>query len=109
MTLLWQGAALKQRHQVLVLISLLAAISYLDRVCISIAGPRIQQALGLTPVQWGWVGSLFAISYAMFEIPSGYLGDRIGARSVLSRIVLWWSGFTALTSLAWNYPSLLVT
>ena len=100
---------MKQRHQVLVLISLLSAISYLDRVCISIAGPRIQQALGLTPVQWGWVGSLFAISYAMFEIPSGYLGDRIGAHSVLSRIVLWWSGFTALTGPASNYSSLLVT
>jgi MFS transporter, ACS family, glucarate transporter len=105
----WQEAALKQRHQVLVLISLLSAISYLDRVCISVAGPRIQQALGLTPVQWGWVGSLFAISYSIFEIPSGYLGDRIGARSVLTRIVLWWSGFTALTGLAWNYASLLVT
>ncbi len=100
---------MKQRHKVLVLISLLSAISYLDRVCISVAGPRIQQELGLTPVQWGWVGSLFAISYSMFEIPSGYLGDRIGARSVLSRIVLWWSGFTALTGLAWNYASLLVT
>jgi MFS transporter, ACS family, glucarate transporter len=100
---------LEQRHQVLLLISLLSAISYLDRVCISVAGPRIQQALSLTPVQWGWVGSLFAISYCIFEIPSGYLGDRIGARSVLSRIVLWWSGFTALTGLAWNYTSLLVT
>jgi MFS transporter, ACS family, glucarate transporter len=100
---------LKQRHQVLVLISLLSAINYLDRVCISIAGPRIQQALGLTPAQWGWVGSLFAFSYAIFEIPSGYLGDRLGARSVLSRIVLWWSGFTALTGVVWNYSSLLVT
>jgi len=82
---------------------------YLDRICISVAGPRIQKALSLTPAQWGWVGSLFAISYSLFEIPSGYLGDRIGARAVLSRIVLWWSGFTALTGLAWNYPSLLVT
>jgi sugar phosphate permease len=100
---------LKQRHQVLILISLLSALNYLDRVCFSIAGPRIQQSLGLTAVQWGWVGSLFAISYCIFEIPSGYLGDRIGARSVLSRIVLWWSGFTALTGLAWNYVSLLVT
>jgi MFS family permease len=103
------GCTLKQRHQVLVLISLLSAITYLDRVCISVAGPRIQNALGLTAVQWGWVGSLFAISYSLFEIPSGYLGDRIGARAVLSRIVLWWSGFTALTGIAWNYASLLVT
>ncbi len=100
---------MKQRHQVLVLISLLSAITYLDRVCISVAGPRIQKALGLTAIQWGWVGSLFAISYCLFEIPSGYLGDRIGARAVLNRIVLWWSGFTALTGMAWNYPSLLVT
>jgi len=74
-----------------------------------VAGPRIQHALRLSPVQWGWVGGIFSISYALFEIPSGYLGDRIGARAVLSRIVLWWSGFTALTGLAWNYSSLLVT
>jgi MFS family permease len=100
---------LKQRHQVLFLLSLLSAITYLDRVCISVAGPRIQHALYLSPVQWGWVGGVFSISYALFEIPSGYLGDRIGARAVLSRIVLWWSGFTALTGLAWNYPSLLIT
>jgi len=100
---------LKHRHQVLFLLSLLSAISYLDRVCISVAGPRIQHAFGLTPVQWGWVGGVFAFSYALFEIPSGYLGDRIGARAVLSRIVLWWSGFTALTGGTWNYVSLLVT
>jgi MFS transporter, ACS family, glucarate transporter len=100
---------LKQRHQVLFLLSLLSAITYLDRVCISVAGPRIQHALRLSPVQWGWVGGIFSISYALFEIPSGYLGDRIGARAVLSRIVLWWSGFTALTGVSWNYSSLLVT
>jgi hypothetical protein len=100
---------LKQRHQILFLLSLLSAITYLDRVCISVAGPRIQHALHLSPVQWGWVGGVFSISYALFEIPSGYSGDRIGARAVLSRIVLWRSGFTALTGLAWNYPSLLIT
>jgi len=74
-----------------------------------VAGPRIQKALGLTATEWGWDGRMFAVSYSLFEIPSGYLGDRIGARAVLSRIVLWWSGFTALTGIAWNYPSLLVT
>jgi ACS family glucarate transporter-like MFS transporter len=100
---------LKRRHQVLFLLSLLSAITYLDRVCISVAGPRIQHALGLAPAQWGWVGGVFAFSYGLFEIPSGYLGDRIGARAVLSRIVLWWSCFTALTGVAWNYLSLLVT
>lgn len=102
------GGTLKQRHQVLFLLALLSAITYLDRVCISMAGPRIQHALALTPTQWGWLGTAFAVSYALFEIPAGYKGDRIGARAVLRRIVLWWSGFTALTGLAWNYASLLV-
>ena len=67
---------LKQRHQVLFLLSLLSAITYLDRVCISVAGPRIQHALRLSPVQWGWVGGIFSISYALFEIPSQRISGR---------------------------------
>ncbi len=81
---------------------------YLDRLCISVAGPRIQQDLHLTPVEWGWVIGAFTIAYAAFEIPSGALGDRIGPRRVLTRIVLWWSVFTAATGLVSSYPMLLV-
>src|SRR4029079_6904825 len=51
----------------------------------------------------------FSWSYAAFEIPGGYLGDVMGPRKVLMRIVLWWSFFTAATGWAWNYASLLVT
>jgi MFS family permease len=84
-------------------------ITYLDRVCISVAGPRMQEALHIGPVAWGWVGAIFTISYAAFEIPSGALGDRIGPRKVLTRIVLWWSVFTSLTGLVTGvYPLLLV-
>ena len=49
------------------------------------------------------------MAYALFEIPGGYLGDRLGPRSVLMRIVLWWSFFTAATGWAWNFSSLMVT
>src|SRR5262249_23305632 len=45
--------------------------------------------------------------YAIFEVPSGWLGDTMGPRKVLTRIVLWWSAFTAATGLAWNFASLL--
>ena len=55
----------------------------------------------------GWVFSVFTFAYAAFEIPSGWMGDVMGPRKVLTRIVLWWSAFTAATGLAWNYPSLL--
>jgi ACS family glucarate transporter-like MFS transporter len=86
---------------------LLSIITFLDRVCISLAGPRMQQELNLSPDQWGWVVGAFAIAYAAFEIPSGALGDRIGPRKVLTRIVLWWSVFTSLTGLARSFTELL--
>jgi ACS family glucarate transporter-like MFS transporter len=91
------------------LVGLLCIITYLDRVCISVAGPRMQAALNIGPVAWGWVTGAFTISYALFEIPSGAWGDRIGPRRVLTRIVLWWSGFTTLTGLVTGYYPLLAT
>jgi MFS transporter, ACS family, glucarate transporter len=71
---------MKQRHRVLAFLVLLFAITYLDRVCISVAGPRMQDDLHIGPVGWGWVTGMFILSYGLFEIPSGALGDRIGSR-----------------------------
>jgi MFS family permease len=87
----------------------LAIIQYIDRVAISQAAPFISTDLKLTPSQMGWIFSAFTLAYALFEIPGGYLGDRIGPRRVLLRIVVWWSCFTAITGLAWNWVSLVVT
>jgi len=80
-----------------------------DRVAISVAGPRIQESLHLSPEMWGWVVGIFTVSYAVFEIPTGRMGDRKGARRVLTRIVLWWSAFTTLTGMTSNYYVLLFT
>lgn len=91
------------RHWVLVLLFFLSMITYIDRVCISVAGPRMQEELGLTPTMWGWVVGFFTISYAAFEIPTGAMGDRLGSRLTLTRIVLWWSAFTSLTGAVSNY------
>jgi MFS transporter, ACS family, glucarate transporter len=88
-------------------VCLLCVITYLDRVCISVAGPRMQEALHIGAVAWGWVTGAFTLSYALFEIPSGILGDRIGPRRVLTRIVLWWSAFTTLTGVVSGYYPLL--
>jgi MFS family permease len=98
---------LNRRNFYLLLLCLLAIVTYLDRVCISVAGPRMQDALHISPGQWGWVGTVFLLGYALFEVPSGHLGDRLGARKVLTRIVLWWSLFTALTGAVVGYPVLL--
>jgi MFS transporter, ACS family, glucarate transporter len=98
----------KYRHRVLGLLILLFAITYIDRVCISVAGPRMQEDLHIDPVGWGWVTAMFTLSYCLFEIPTGALGDRIGPRRVLTRVVLWWSAFTSLTGLVSNYYLLLI-
>ena len=100
---------MKYRHRVSGLLILLFAITYIDRVCISVAGPRMQEDLGIDPVGWGWVTAMFTLSYCLFEIPTGALGDRIGPRRVLTRVVLWWSAFTSLTGMVSNYYLLLLT
>src|SRR3989475_5964123 len=85
----------------------LSVVTYLDRVCIATAATSIREDLHLSAVQMGWIFSAFTLAYAIFEIPSGWLGDTIGPRKVLTRIVLWWSAFTMATGAAWSYVSLL--
>lgn len=99
---------MRYRHRVLGMLFLLSIITYIDRVCISVAGPAMQRDLNISPERWGWVVGVFAIAYAAFEIPSGALGDRIGARKVLTRIVVWWSVFTSLTGTVRHYFLLLL-
>ncbi|HEY2015319.1 MAG TPA: MFS transporter [Bryobacteraceae bacterium] len=107
------GAAVERptrvRHWVVVFAASLAVITYMDRVSISFAAPFMRHDLGLTEVQMGWIFAAFGWAYAMFEIPGGFLGDWIGPRRVLIRVVLWWSFFTAATGWAWSFVSLTVT
>ncbi|HZS04335.1 MAG TPA: MFS transporter [Blastocatellia bacterium] len=86
---------------------ILASLTYLDRLCISAAAPSITQEFGFSPSQMGYIFSAFTLAYAVFEIPSGWLGDRYGTRKTLTRIVLWWSAFTVLTSATRGFASLL--
>jgi ACS family glucarate transporter-like MFS transporter len=94
------------RTRVLGFAFLLAVVTYLDRVCISAAAPYIMDDLHLSVLQMSVVFSAFTLSYSLFEIPSGWLGDVKGPRGVLTRIVLWWSAFTMLTAAARGFQSL---
>ncbi len=102
------AAPTNARYKVLTLLVALASLTYLDRLCISIAGPAITKEFNFTPVQLGYVFSAFTFAYAVFEIPSGWLGDRFGTRRALTRIVLWWSAFTTLTAATVGFYSLFV-
>lgn len=85
---------------------LLAGLLYLDRVCISQSQGAISAELGLTKNQMGDIMMAFALAYTIFEVPGGWLGDLIGPRKVITRIVVWWSAFTMATGLAVGYWSL---
>src|SRR5713101_7348932 len=76
----------------------LSAVSYLDRVNISIAGGSIADAYHLTDVQLGKVFSAMLVGYALFQTVGGRLADRYGPRRVLAAGVMWWGVFTALTA-----------
>ncbi len=81
-------------------------ITYIDRVVISSAVPSIQKEFGFSIVTMGWILSSFQWAYALFQIPGGWLGDRIGPRRALTLIVSWWSLFTCATVLAWSAGSM---
>jgi sugar phosphate permease len=96
------------RFKVLGFLFAMSVIMYLDRMAISAAAPTISTEFHLSPAQMGYVFSAFTLAYAVFEIPSGWLGDYIGTRKALTRIVLWWSIFTALTGVTAGFGSLIV-
>lgn len=96
------------RYGVLGFACALSMITYLDRVCIASAVSPLMEALGLRSVaELDWALAAFAFAYAVFEIPSGWLGDVYGPRRTLIRIVLWWSLFTALTGMTGFFGGLI--
>jgi len=105
-----RGPGTRVRFKVLAFTVALAAITYLDRVCIAhaeITG-SIKHELELSDKQMSLVFSAFTLAYALFEMPTGAWGDRIGPRRILTRIVVWWSTFTIATAAAFSFASLLV-
>jgi MFS family permease len=85
----------------------LSFLTYYDRQCIVRAQEDIQKSLNLSDQQLGIVLGAFWLAYGLFEIPGGWMGDRFGTRLTLTRIVLAWSLFTALTGMATGFASLL--
>jgi ACS family glucarate transporter-like MFS transporter len=83
------------------------AINYIDRTVISAAAPKIQSEFGLTPFEMGIALSAFFWSYALLQLPAGYLADRFGQKKTLGFAVLWWSLATAVTGVATGFKSLI--
>lgn len=100
-------AASRVRYSVVAVICLLTVISYVDRTCIAVSGPSLAADLGLSKSQMGLVYGAFILSYGLFAVPGGLLGDKIGGRKVITWLVLLFSLFTALTGVVHGLFSLI--
>jgi MFS family permease len=94
------AAPTRVRYGVLAFLCTLSFILYLDRICIAQAVPSIQAELAINDRWMSYILGAFTVAYGLFEVPTGRWGDRYGSRGVLTRIVIWWSAFTALTGAA---------
>jgi MFS transporter, ACS family, glucarate transporter len=87
----------------------MAFMMYMERGAIGAAAPKIMQEFHLDKITMGWSISAFNWSYAMFQVPGGWLADRFGSRVVLGISMAWWAIFTAATGLSYNASSLGLT
>lgn len=99
---------MKVRNKVLAILVLLSIITFLDRVCMNVVSKYVKEDLDIDNQQFGYILGAFSLAYALFELPTGIMGDKIGPRRVLTRVVVWWSAFTALTGTAFNFIYLIV-
>ena len=92
------------RWNIVVLLAVIAGLTYLDRLNLSIAGKHIQDEFAFNNETMGWILSAFVLGYALFQVPGGWLGDRFGPRTVLTAAIVFWSVFTAATAIAPRLP-----
>lgn len=99
---------MRSKWLVLALLWIAFFTAYLDRVNITIAGPTLMDAFGMSKQQFGFVLAAFTAGYALLQVPGGMLADRFGAKRMLVIALLVWSLFTGLTGLATSMALLLV-
>src|ERR1041385_9053492 len=87
------------RYSILGLLCVLAMVTYMDRAMYGSAKADLMASVGRDVTDFYLVTIFFQLAYALFEVPTGWMGDRFGPRKTLLRIVVWWSLFVALTGL----------
>jgi len=96
------------RYQVLAALCVATTIAYIDRGCIQMVVQPIRTDLGLSKEDMGLIISAFFIAYALFQLPTGWLGHAWGTRRALPFFAALWSVATGLCALATGFPTLLL-
>src|SRR5271157_3761714 len=102
-------SASRVRYRVLGLSFLMAFMMYMERGAIGAAAPAIMREFHVNKISMGWAVSAFSWSYALFQVPGGWMADRFGPRIILAAAMAWWSVFTAAMGFTFNAPSLAAT
>ncbi len=97
-----------KRFQVLGVLGIFSVITYLDRTAMGLTGDAVTKDLHLTETEFGWVLFAFTVAYGLFDIPTGWMGDKFGPKSTLIRIVIVWSMFTVFTGFSTSFLMLFV-
>jgi ACS family D-galactonate transporter-like MFS transporter len=97
------------RWRIFGIIFVLVVINLIDRVTIAIAMPTISKEFSLEPAMQGLVLSAFFWSYAVLQIPGGWLIDRLGPRVLITGATLGWGFFQAVAGTATGGVSLLIS
>jgi MFS transporter, ACS family, glucarate transporter len=97
------------RYWVLVLNFVMFFLMYMDRASMGVAAPSIMRDFGIGKITMGWSASAFTWAYALFQVPGGWMADRLGPRRVLGGVLVWWAAFAAGTGMAINAPMLAAT
>lgn len=98
------SSATRVRWAIFGMLAVISGTTYMDRLNLGIAGKYIQDEFAFNNQTMGWILSAFVLGYALFQVPAGWAGDKIGPRRMLTFAIVWWSVFTALTALAPELP-----
>jgi ACS family glucarate transporter-like MFS transporter len=101
------GGTTRVRYAVLGFLFVFSFLTIVDRVAISAAKSSMASELGIGDVAFGFIFGVFALGYALGQVPSGWAADRFGPRAFLAAIVIAWSLFTGLTALMVAVPMLI--
>lgn len=99
--------ATRVRWTIVGVTTLASVILYLDRICVSFASSSIQQEFNASPAAMSWFLSAFFWSYALFQVPAGWIGHRFGIRVALTVYILAWSLFTGLIGVATSVAAII--
>ncbi|MGA8342708.1 MAG: MFS transporter [Candidatus Sulfotelmatobacter sp.] len=94
-------------NRVLLLLGLSVLINYIDRSNLSIAAPLIKDELGISASQLGTLLSAFFYTYALLQVPAGWLVDRFDVKWVFALGLFIWSAATAVTGVLHGFVALL--